>query len=637
MEERYAKISVIVPIYNVEKYLRKCLDSLVSQTYSDLEIILVNDCSTDSSLEICQEYQQKCSKIKLFSNDKNRGLSYSRNKGVKEATGSFIGFIDSDDYVPLNYYESLMNMMRKEKSDIVVCDITLVYPHYSEKRSCGNDSGERIAFINNGLAASACNKLFRKKVLLSFPFEVGKYNEDIAVILPLLVQAKSVSYNKEVSYFYVQRNTSIQNVALSEKRLDLFRALDLTFDRIKNSQKFSIYRDAILYQQLISFILYVPEREPHFQKRYSFLKKFYHYSKKYSLSKNPYLLKDLSKMGRFHHVYYRLLVSWIDKGWIFLANLLIQSKRKYQNRHSNVIKDEISMADLIALAKKQREKDVVERKVSVVVPNYNYSRYLYERIYSILYQTYKIDELILLDDCSIDESRILIDQIIKELSPYLKIRKNYSRKNGGKACIQWEKGMNMASNSYVWIAEADDYSDAHFLEQVMKGFQDEEVILSYCDTAFINQDGKKILKTVRKEIDIMKTGHWNRNYVFSGKNEFYNYTFLNCTIANVSSAVIKKGSYDQAFSIAKQYRQAGDWVFYANLMQLGKISYVAKTYNYYRVHNNNVSTVTKKEDHLKEIEQIHHYFDTVFHLNGWQKEEIEKRYRFLKKVWKIKR
>ena len=332
-----------------------------------------------------------------------------------------------------------MNMMRKEKSDIVVCDITLVYPHYSEKRSCGNDSGERIAFINNGLAASACNKLFRKKVLLSFPFEVGKYNEDIAVILPLLVQAKSVSYNKEVSYFYVQRNTSIQNVALSEKRLDLFRALDLTFDRIKNSQKFSIYRDAILYQQLISFILYVPEREPHFQKRYSFLKKFYHYSKKYSLSKNPYLLKDLSKMGRFHHVYYRLLVSWIDKGWIFLANLLIQSKRKYQNRHSNVIKDEISMADLIALAKSQQEKDAVERKVSVVVPNYNYSRYLYERIYSILYQTYKIDELILLDDCSIDDSRILIDQIIKELSPYLKIRKNYSRKNGGKAVFNGKR------------------------------------------------------------------------------------------------------------------------------------------------------------------------------------------------------
>lgn len=91
MEERYAKISVIVPIYNVEKYLRKCLDSLVSQTYSDLEIILVNDCSTDSSLEICQEYQQKCSKIKLFSNDKNRGLSYSRNKGVKGKQGKKSG------------------------------------------------------------------------------------------------------------------------------------------------------------------------------------------------------------------------------------------------------------------------------------------------------------------------------------------------------------------------------------------------------------------------------------------------------------------------------------------------------------------------------------------------------------------
>lgn len=637
MKERHAKISVIVPVYNVEKYLRKCLDSLSAQTYPNLEIILVNDCSTDSSLEICQEYQQKYPQIKLFSNDKNRGLSYSRNKGVKEATGSYLGFIDSDDYVPLNYYEALMNTMKKEKSDIVACDITLVYPHYSERRICGNANGDRLSFINNGVAASACNKLFRKKILLSFLFEEGKYNEDVAVILPLLIQAKTVSYNHEVSYSYVQRNTSIQNVALSEKRLDLFRALDLAFERIKNNKKFVVYKDIILYQQLISFILYVPERESHFRRRYSFLKKFYHYSRKYSLSKNPYLVKDLSEMGKFHRMYYHLLVSWMDKGWIFLANLLIQGKRKYQNRYPSVIEKEISMVDLIEQAKNQQEKNDVGRKVSVVVPNYNYSCYLYERIYSILYQTYKIDELILLDDCSIDDSRILIDQMVKELSPYLKIRKNYSRKNGGKACIQWEKGMNMASNPYVWIAEADDYSDAHFLENVMKGFREEEVILSYCDTAFINQDGKKILKTVRKEIDIMKTGHWNRNYIFSGKNEFYNYTFLNCTIANVSSAVIKKGNYEQAFSIAKQYRQAGDWVFYANLMQLGKISYVAKTYNYYRVHNNNVSTVTKKEDHLKEIEQIHHYFDTTFHLTGWQKEEIEKRYEFLKKVWKIKR
>ena len=134
------KISIIIPVYNVEKYLERCLNSIRNQSYDNLEVIMIDDCSTDNSYEICQKYEEKYN-FKLLKNNDNKGLSYTRNRGIKESTGDYIGFIDSDDYVDSNYYESLLKNIKE--NDICVCDISLEYKDHSIREQCGNENGQK--------------------------------------------------------------------------------------------------------------------------------------------------------------------------------------------------------------------------------------------------------------------------------------------------------------------------------------------------------------------------------------------------------------------------------------------------------------------------------------------------------------
>ena len=303
-----------------------------------------------------------------------------------------------------------------------------------------------------------------------------------------------------------------------------------------------------------------------------------------------------------------------------------------------VIPEDINMDDLIRLSKIQKNLKNKEYSISVVIPNYNYEKFLMQRLYSVLIQNVKISEIIILDDMSTDNSREIIDEIYNNLKNYINIKTVYNEKNSGSAFKQWEKGFNLASSDYVWIAEADDYCDKDFLKSVTKPIdKNKNIVISYADTAFIDSDGNIILKSIKPEIDIMKTGHWDHDFINDGKSEFENYSFLNCTIANVSSTLIKKGNYDEYFKISKEYKQAGDWIFYVNVMQNGYISYKNKPLNYYRVHGNNVSSVTKKEAHMNEIKSIHSYYDQKFGLTSNQKKEIDKRYDFLNEVWNLKK
>ena len=622
------KISIIIPVYNVEEYLERCLNSIRNQSYDNLEVIMIDDCSTDNSYEICQKYEEKYN-FKLLKNNDNKGLSYTRNRGIKESTGDYIGFIDSDDYVDSNYYESLLKNIKE--NDICVCDISLEYKDHSIREQCGNENGQKKDFLDCGLVASACNKLFKANLFKNNLFEVGKINEDVQVIIPLILN-NSISYSSETCYHYVQRENSIQSNSVNDKKLDIIHAVDETLKKIETINDYNLYSEIIIFQQLTAFLMFVPEKDNNFFNRYSFLKK-YRKQCKYKLSKNNYFKEKIKKYGKFGSIYYKCLISLFDAKLIVIMNLLISIKKAYSQNKKSIIQSNITVEELLKRAMDNQQLHT-EKKVSVVVPNYNYGKFLYERIYSILYQTYKIDELIILDDYSKDNSKEIIENLKKALSNIINLKVIYNTKNSGKAFIQWEKGFNEASNEYVWIAEADDYSDPRFLKEAMDGF-DNNTIISYVDTAFINSKGKRILKSVKNQIDIMKTRHWNKSYNNNGENEFNNYAFLNCTIANVSGAVIKKGNYSKGFEEAKKYRQAGDWVFYSYLMHLGNVAYSSKTYNYYRVHETNVSTITKKEDHFKELETIYSYYDKEYKLNTFQKQEIKKRCNFLKKVWDL--
>lgn len=634
------KISVIVAVYNTEKYVEKCLNALLNQTYQNLEIIVVEDGSTDNSKEVLKKYADN-KKIKIIYNKKNSGLSYSRNVGLENATGDYIGYIDSDDYVDLDYYEKLMHAIIDSKADIAICDMKVVDEETNTEtvsRCCNSDEFTVYNVIDNGLAASACNKLFKKELISKYKFAEGKVNEDIAVVIPTLVNAKKISY-ANTYYYYVQRGGSIQNSGFSDKRFDIFYGVKTTLERIKDNKDYKSLKDAIVFNQLIVLLLYVIPKEKNWHRRKEILKKYNELVNEYQIRQNHIFWTFLQNCGKKHRMYYKMLFKSNCEGNYFMSNTLISLYDLLSKvlKPKKVISDIINMEDLVALAKEQSKFPDEDIKISVIVPNYNYAKFMYQRIYSILRQNYKLYELIILDDCSKDNSKKVIDDICNNLKDYINIKSVYNTTNSGSAFKQWKKGMKLATGDYVWIAEADDYCEAKLLRTLVKPIKkDKNIMISYSDTAFIDTFGNIILKSIKPEIDIQKSGHWDKSYINNGLDEIKNYSYLNCTIANVSSAIIKNGNYEEYLTMSGEYKQAGDWLFYVNLISNGDIAYSNKILNYYRVHGNNVSSTMNHQKHIDEINKIHKYYVETFDLTDKEIKMMKERIDFLKKAWKLK-
>lgn len=634
------KISVIVAVYNTEEYLDRCLESLLNQTYKNMELVIVEDCSTDSSRKLLKKYKEN-ENIKIFYNKENRGLSYSRNYGLKKSTGDFIGYIDSDDYVEPDYYEKLMRSIKDNKSDIAICDIKLVDEQTNkiQRCKCYTNDFDVCSVVNNGFAASACNKLFKRKNIKKYPFAEGKVNEDIAVVIPTVIQAKKISY-ADTCYFYVQRGGSIQNSKFSDKRFDIFDGVKTTLERIKNEQDYEFYKNAIIYNQLILLLMFAIPKERNFIKRYKFLKKFNELSKDYKITKNTNYLEYLENSKRINQIYYKNLVSLNEKKMILLDNVWIsfyKILRFLKHKKNKKLIPKIDIQCIEKAAKKQKKLAEQGIKISVVVPNYNYSNYLYQRVYSILNQNYKIHELIILDDASKDNSLFYIKQIEQKISEFVNVKVVVNDINSGNAFSQWQKGINLATGDYVWVAEADDYAKKNFLNEVVSPLKENNnIVISYADTGFIDSNGYITKNSLVDQIDILKTNHWNASYVNKGISEINCYSYLNCTIPNVSGTIIKKGNYDEIFEEAKKYHQSGDWFTYLNILNLGDISFINKALNYYRVHGNNISQTFDKKAHILEIQRIYKFVKEKYGIDEEQQIQMYNRIKFLCKVWSVK-
>ncbi len=644
-------LTIIVPCYNVEKYVEKSIKSILEQTYESIKIIAIDDCSTDKTFSKITELQHKYSdKLQVYQNEKNKGLAYTRNRGIKLADSEFIGFIDSDDYIDNEYYEKLMTTLAKNEADIAIADMQLVDEDGNllgtvQSGINPEETELKKAAIDNGLAASACNKVFRKTLIEKYLFLEGKINEDICSVIPAVLHAKKLAYTHEVAYYYVQRNTSIQNSTFSEKRFDIFDSVELTFDRIKDLEDFKTYQSIILYHQILMLYVFAITTLANFKDRQKYLKLFIRKEQDIRIEKQACVKRYLNTRGKWGRIYWKLVIGLLKFKSATLINLIITMGRKIvklkkkiiDKEGKKVVQENLKLEDLMEVAKRQKRKKEAKIRVSVVVPNYNYEKFLIERIYSILNQTEKISELIILDDCSKDNSRKIIDEIVEKIKDYIPVRKVYNENNTGIAFKQWQKGFNLANGDYVWIAEADDYCQKNLLKELIKKIKkDSNIVLAYVDTSFIDKDGKVFLKSIEPEIDIRKTKHWKHSYINKGIDELNNYTFLNCTIANVSSALIKKGNYDEFFSKAVEYRQSGDWVLYAHLMTLGDVAYVNKPLNNYRVHGNNITSTMKKQKHLEEIKRIHKGMSEITSITTWHKKEFRKRYDFLIKAWNLK-
>lgn len=634
------KISVIVAVYNTEEYLDRCLESLLNQTYKNMELVIVEDCSTDSSRKLLKKYKEN-ENIKIFYNKENRGLSYSRNYGLKKSTGDFIGYIDSDDYVEPDYYEKLMRSIKDNKSDIAICDIKLVDEQTNkiQRCKCYTNDFDVCSVVNNGFAASACNKLFKRKNIEKYPFAEGKVNEDIAVVIPTVIQAKKISY-ADTCYFYVQRGGSIQNSKFSDKRFDIFDGVKTTLERIKNEQDYEFYKNAIVYNQLILLLMFAIPKERNFIKRYKFLKKFNELSKDCKITKNTNYLEYLENSKKINQIYYKNLVILNEKKMILLDNIWIsfyKTLRFLKHKKNRKLIPKIDIQSIEKAAKKQKKLTEESIKISVVVPNYNYSNYLYQRVYSILNQNYKIHELIILDDASKDNSLFYIEQIEQKISEFVNVKVVVNDINSGNAFSQWQKGINLATGDYVWVAEADDYAKKNFLNEVVSPLKkNNNIVISYADTGFIDSNGYITKNSLVDQIDILKTNHWNASYVNKGISEINCYSYLNCTIPNVSGTIIKKGNYDEIFEEAKKFHQSGDWFTYLNILNLGDISFINKTLNYYRVHGNNISQTFDKKAHILEIQRIYKFIKEKYGIDEEQQIQMYNRIKFLCKVWSVK-
>lgn len=271
------------------------------------------------------------------------------------------------------------------------------------------------------------------------------------------------------------------------------------------------------------------------------------------------------------------------------------------------------------------EKVPVTRKVSVVIPNYNYAKYLKERVDSILLQTYPVAEIYIIDDCSTDNSISVIENIIEDNKTEIPINLIINEHNSGSVFSQWQKAFEIAQNDYVWIAEADDSCNEKFLETVMRGFDDPEVIISYCESLTMNESNELLMGDLRVWIDIFNTGKWDNNYINSGVDEVAQSMCINNTIANVSSAIIRNGDYHNILEEAKQYKLAGDWYTYMNLLKRGKIAYFRDSLNYHRMQKQGLTLSTTHEKEYEEIVRLQEFAIKNFDISPDIKKKIYER------------
>lgn len=315
------KFSIIVPIYNIELYVDKCINSILNQTYSNFEIIAVNDGSTDNSIKVLESIND--SRLSIFTKI-NGGLSSARNYGLKKATGDYIWFLDGDDYIENNSLEILEKIISKEQSEVVCF---LFYKDYVSYKVVSKD---RIEWGKKELypliTVSACTKVYNLSFFKknNFKFKEGILFEDLEIVPDIMTSTSKVSFCKDALYNYVQREGSIirSNVAFKPNRDDRFIALKSLFKRFKDKNKYDLYQEQLNYLAIRHLVNIFTEELFKYNKKI-YLERFNNINKFLDNLKNIDNNKFLLTSPRGSIIYYRLFR--LKK--YFLCKLLIKIKK----------------------------------------------------------------------------------------------------------------------------------------------------------------------------------------------------------------------------------------------------------------------------------------------------------------------
>lgn len=265
-----ALVSIIIPIYNVEKYLEKCIKSIINQTYRNLEIILIDDGSTDESGKICEKYKEQDNRI-IFINKKNGGSASAKNEGLKVAKGYYITFVDSDDFIEPDMIEYMVNIIKKYNSDIIQCSFTNLYKN-TEKFKQYKIVEQKISskdflelFLTKWDNSLFWNKLFKREVIENIVFKEGRCIDDEFFTYKCVINSKSIVTSNKIVYNYRMRKSGVMKSESSQKQI-LKDRIDYLYERYELVRK--IYKDLdkdflehlLTYYLIISKDYYVDEK-----------------------------------------------------------------------------------------------------------------------------------------------------------------------------------------------------------------------------------------------------------------------------------------------------------------------------------------------------------------------------------------
>ena len=245
-------ISVIVPIYRVEKYLPACIDSILNQTFTDFELILVDDGSPDRCPEICDETAKRDARVRVI-HQANAGLSAARNAGIEIAHGEWLGFVDSDDYIAPQFYEKLYQTAQRTDADCVMCSVQNVdesgksidsaLMRVADEVKTGQEVLQKIGRDDVTPYLTAGNKLYRRKLFNTLRYPAGRQNEDVFVFAELFCQVQRAACVAEPLYFYRKRIDSIMNSAVKLRNLDEMWAYVNCFEHLQQDNEESILKE----------------------------------------------------------------------------------------------------------------------------------------------------------------------------------------------------------------------------------------------------------------------------------------------------------------------------------------------------------------------------------------------------------
>lgn len=479
-----SSLSIIMPVYNAEKYLKKSLDSFVKHLTDNDELIIVNDCSIDESLNLIENYKKnnKSKNIILINNDKNIGAGLSRNKALEIAKGEYIGFIDADDYVDKLYFQNMLKLAEKENSDIVVSDIALVENNkeiknniyvnniYSTKDSDDINISKEV-LLGNWACVSTCSKLFKRNLIKNNRFSKKK-SDDILFTINAIIKANKISYCKDNYYYYYQSPDSLTRNINYEKYKDglecLIDAIDL------------LYEENITYAQVYAANSYIP-----------------HIC--YSLDVIPLnKIKDFLNFVKAHLNNEKTSILLENNNFI-KNNRLYNSKiyRSYINDIINNNYNEIfnKIAAYESVSDKYNKWQNIDNEdfnplVSIVIPVYNGENYLKEAIESALAQTYKNIEIIVVNDGSTDNT----DAIAKEYGNKIRY---FKKKNGGVASALNLAIEKMQGEYFSWLSHDDLYFPQKIENQInFLSKQNNKKVVLFSNYLLINENGRKISEVI---------------------------------------------------------------------------------------------------------------------------------------------